>query len=98
MLQSDFLVGERDIPDVLYNFLGTFQRQDFEIFDFLSKVLLDEVDLDGAGLVRIQLIKDLLNFLVMEKDMWRVRIQEQEVVYESFTGAEVDRSDRALLL
>ncbi len=51
MLQSDFLVGERDIPDVLYDFLGTFQRQDFEIFDFLSKVLLDEVDLDNMLLV-----------------------------------------------
>lgn len=74
MLQSDFLVGERDIPDVLYNFLGTFQRQDFEIFDFLSKVLLDEVDLDSAGLVRIQLVEDLLNLLIMEKDMRRVRV------------------------
>jgi len=98
LLQSDFLVGERDIPDVLYDFLGAFQRQDFEIFDFLSKVLLHEVYLDGAGLVRIQLIEDLLNLLVMEKDMRRVRVQEQEVVNESFTGAEVDRSDRALLL
>jgi hypothetical protein len=98
LLQSDFLVGERDIPDVLYDFLGAFQRQDFEIFDFLSKVLLHEVYLDGAGLVRIQLIEDLLNLLVMEKDMRRVRVQEQEVVNESFTGAEVYRSDRALLL
>lgn len=76
MLQSDFFVGERDIPDVLYDFLGTFQRQDFEIFDFLSKVLLHEVYLDGAGLVRIQLIEDLLNLLIMEKDMRRVRVQE----------------------
>jgi hypothetical protein len=74
LLQSDFLVGERNIPDVLYDFLGTFQRQDFEIFDFLSKVLLHEVYLDGAGLVRIQLIKDLLNVLIMEKDMRRVRV------------------------
>jgi hypothetical protein len=98
LLQSDFLVGERNIPDILYDFLGTFQRQNFEIFDFLSKVLLNEVYLDGAGLVRIQLIEDLLNLLVMEKDMRRVRVQEQEVVYESFTGAEIYRSDRALLL
>jgi hypothetical protein len=74
LLQSDFLVGERDIPDVLYDFLGTFQRQDFEIFDFLSKVLLHEVYLDGAGLVRIQLIENLLNLLIMEKDMRRVRV------------------------
>ena len=74
LLQSDFLVGERDIPDVLYDFLGTFQRQDFEIFDFLSKVLLHEVHLDGAGLVRIQLVEDLLNLLIMEKDMRRVRV------------------------
>jgi len=74
LLQSDFLVGERNIPDVLYDFLGTFQRQDFEIFDFLSKVLLHEVYLDGAGLVRIQLIENLLNLLIMEKDMRRVRV------------------------
>ena len=34
----------------------------------------------------------------MEIDMGWVRVQEQEVVYETFTSAEVDSSDRVLLL
>jgi len=34
----------------------------------------------------------------MEIDMGWVRVQEQEVVYETLTSAEVDGSDRVLLL
>jgi len=65
--------------------------------DFLSEVPLGQIDLNCAGLVGIQLAKNLLNLIILKVDVWWVRADEKEILDKALTGAETSGGHLVLL-
>lgn len=80
------------MSDLVDDFVGPFQTDLFVEVNLFSEVPLHKVDLDAAGLVRIQLIQDLVLLLVLE-DISMSLPHLKEVLEEALASREVARLD-----